>query len=215
MVTHVRYCSLTNTGNVGTFGPNPETAKDGGYSKFVNDNSLTSLRCGMTTDGSNHAIFELFLEFNCAGIDGTVTDAVLQLRPSALVGTDLIGRVVEARACDYGSSVTTGDFLTNTAYAALQRLTTIVHTTLTVDVWASMTEETLIPYVDDNKDGGPIRCVLCIEHLALDGVVTDGAEFKLNITGSSGVHRPRLIITTDQPDRPGITRQQRLTYTRR
>lgn len=80
-------------------------------------------RIGQSFGAPNYFCWQQFLEFDLSALSGaTITAAVLSVYVWAIDGTP--GYVIEARARDYGGSITTGDFVAGASLSGLTSLAT-------------------------------------------------------------------------------------------
>lgn len=197
MATYTRYCSLTNSGNVRADSALASAVEDGAASKAANQASTSALHYGYFVDG-DYACAQPFLEFDLSGIAGTILSVQFQVYPTAVISSDSMGRLGEVREYDYGGSISTGDYLDRTSYAALTRLANCAWnpTLESADTWATFDDEALAGWIAANGDTIPLRVVLGTNKFATGTDPSDGACIHLDITGAV---RPRIVIVTDAP----------------
>lgn len=204
-----RTCSA-NCGNTYCASASAATAKAGPGSG-TNFASAVNLYVGWLRNSGTYVAAPAFFEFDTSGIAGNVLSAFLEIQPSTVSfgGTNPDSLNYQARLCDFGGSVDTGDFRTPAQFAGDTLLGSLAYGSMVASAWNRFSDVALAANINTS---GNTRIVICTDQFAADGTPSqDNNTFLMDLSGSP---RARLIITTDVHDPVG-SRVNRLTYIRR
>jgi hypothetical protein len=144
---------------------------------------------------SQYIAYEGFIEFDTAILSGkTLTSAVLKLYVNTMVAD--IAFTLEARIKDYGTGVTTADWVAGGSLSALTLVAQIASSAVTVGAVNTLSDVALPANV--NKTG-KTRIILSTNNLRLGNVPASAIEEYLFIDSYLGSAKPQLVVETAEP----------------
>lgn len=190
MATYVIYSDATD-GQIASSSTVYATAQAG--SSLSAGTSAVDCYLGQWKNGSTYTIWEAFLSFDTSVIGGgeSVDSVTLRITPDdASAGN--IGNI-EARAVDWGSSLTTADWVAATSLSSLPLRATLATGSLSNGTGADFTSES--GFVTNTAN--PVRLVLCTAQVAAGTTPTtyQGAAF-YSADQSGTTSDPKLTIVT-------------------
>lgn len=190
MSTYVIYSDATD-GQVASSSTVYATAQAG--SSLSAGTSAVDCYLGQWKNGSTYTIWEAFLSFDTSVIGGgeSVDSVTLRITPDDASAGD-IGNI-EARATDWGASLTTADWVAATSLSSLPLRAALATGSLVNGTAADFTSES--GFITNTAN--PVRLVLCTSQVAAGTTPTtyQGAAFySADQTGTT--NDPKLTIVT-------------------
>lgn len=143
---------------------------------------------------SEHFDFNLgLISFDTSSLIGTITSAILHLAPYTI---QTIAETFEARLYDYGTLITTSDFVSGSSLSSKTLLATRVGSSMTLNAYNAFTDVAMIPNINRS---GFTRMLICLstQRTGTQPSSNEGANFNgPNGTFPAGLLKPKLVVTT-------------------
>lgn len=190
MATYTFYGG-TADGDVYSGDANPVLARAGTGAELslLSGNSQTYFSFGQELAGATYYVYEAFISFDTSSVVGTPVSATLALYVSNdQSATDF---TMTARAYDWGTTVTTADFVPAASMTSYSTRATLSTSGITVNAYNSFTSDSSFAA---NSVSGTLRLLLHTDRNPL-GTNPTGKEY-VGCHSGDGANPPRLTITT-------------------
>lgn len=194
MTTTTIYASTTNSALVTSRNATYTTAR-AGSNKAVNlPNSVLSFNPCNSFVSPNYFCHEVLLDFDTSSIPDTATINTVTLQIYTTASTSAT-YTVECRIYDYGSSITTADYVAGANIGTYTLAASLPSSSLFNNNYTSFSENGT-NFVDNINKTGSTRLLVSVDKLRLGTVPTDNS---VNPTfsdpdDSTSAHRPALVI---------------------
>lgn len=202
MATYTFYPSTSNSGWASSYDNGGSYTKaragTGSYGVAVAIGSATDY-IGQTKSGAIVGCFETYLEFDTSSLAGkTITSATLSIYPTTLANSGG-SWTNEARLYDYGTSLTTADYVAGASISGYTSLATLTSAASTTGAYRAFTDVALPANI--NKTG-KTRIGIFSSEQRLNSAPT-GQEY-VAFDGEAGTNPPKLVVVT--ADEGGLTK---------
>lgn len=148
---------------------------------------------GQTISGADSRVYEAFLSFDTSSIPDTATITSATLSLDGISDSSTTDFTIQARLYDWGTAVTTGDWVAGESLSALPLLATFATAGGFGTGYNDFTSEAT--FKDNISKTGETRIILCSSR-TVNGNAPGGAEFvTFNFSDAAGTSEdPKLVV---------------------
>lgn len=184
--------ATTNQGYVRSQASNYSNARAGSGSKTLNQTTLQLP--GQQFLGGVHYIDEAFLEFDTSTITGTITSVVLKVYITNVYADNSF--TCQARLYDYGTSLTTADWVPGADVSGDTLLATLASGSMSANAYNSFTN---VAFPANINTSGKTRFYLTTDNFASATSPGSNEKEAFIFQSPTGTNVPQLVITTSDP----------------
>jgi hypothetical protein len=178
--------STTNFGAILSTASNYNNARAGSGTLSVFTSSVVA---GQYVFASDKGCYETFLSFDTSSVVGTIVSAELQLYADEKQTSEAYD--VQARLYDFGTSVTTADWIAGASLSSYTLLASLAGSSHTLNAYNTLGDVALAANINQSGD---TRILLCSSDL-VDGDPPTTYDYIAYHTPSE-TNKPKLVITT-------------------
>lgn len=184
--------ATTNQGYVRSTASNYSNMRAGTGTKTLTQ-STTQLS-GQQFLGGTHYMDEAFLEFDTSTITGTITSVVLKVYITNIYADNSF--TCQARLYDYGTSLTTADWVPGNDVSGDTLLATLASGSMSASAYNSFTD---VAFPANINTSGKTRIYLASDNFASATSPGSNERETFIFQSPTGANPPQLVITTSDP----------------